>query len=131
MSESATWVRQFILFLGAGVVATIAHYVCMVMLASGLGVPATAAASIGYSVGAIVNYIVNYQITFKSHQSHRRVLFKFLGVVVCGFIVNALAVSYGTKQLQLHYVLAQLIATVIVFIQNFVLSKLWAFKDAK
>lgn len=131
MHERTMWIGQFVLFFGAGVVATLVHYTCMVILASGFGVPAVVAASIGYSAGAVVSYIINYQVTFKSTQSYRSSIFKFLGMAACGFVVNAYAVSYGTDQLGLHYVVAQIVVTGVLLLQNFILSKTWAFKEAK
>lgn len=119
---------QFTFFLGAGVMATAAHYAVMVLLASGLGMGAVTAASVGYVVGAVVSYALNYRFVFRSTGSHGRTMLRFLGVVMLGFIVNRQIVSAGTEWLHVHYLPAQVVATGAVFLLNFILSKLWAFK---
>ncbi|MFC5477599.1 GtrA family protein [Massilia suwonensis] len=120
---------QFAAFLSVGVVATAAHYLVMGVLASGLGVSGVVAASGGYLAGALVSYVCNYRVTFRSTQSHVETLPRFLGVVLLGFAVNTQIVAAGITWLHLHYLLAQGIATVVVFLLNFTLSKVWAFKE--
>lgn len=121
--------RQFTFFLGVSVIATAVHYVVMVLLASGIGLPGVTAASAGCAAGGLVSYVLNYRFTFHSTQSHRQTLSRFLCVVLLGFIVNRQIVAACIDWLALHYFPAQVIATVVVFRLNFMLSKIWAFKE--
>ena len=124
---SRNW--QFAAFFSVGLVATAVHYLVMGLLASGLSVSGVLAASGGYLTGALVSYVCNYRVTFRSTQSHAEALPRFLVVVLLGFVVNAQIVAAGITWLHLHYLLAQGIATVVVFLLNFTLSKVWAFKE--
>lgn len=120
---------QFAAFLSVSVIATAAHYLVMVLLASGMGVSGIVAASGGCLVGALVSYVCNYRVTFRSTQSHVETLPRFLGVALLGFVVNTQIVAAGISGLHLHYLLAQVLATLVVFLLNFTLSKVWAFKE--
>jgi putative flippase GtrA len=124
---SRSW--QFTSFLGVGVVATAAHYIVMALLASGLGISGVIAASAGCIVGALVSYMLNYRITFKSTQPHSQTLFRFLCVALLGLAVNTQIVIAAIGWLELHYLPAQMLATGVVFLLNFTLSKIWAFKE--
>lgn len=121
-----TW--QFAAFLSVGVIATSAHYLVMGLLATRLGASGVLAASGGYLVGAFVSYVCNYRVTFRSTQSHVETLPRFLGVVLLGFVANTQIVAAGITWLHLHYLLAQVIATIVVILLNFTLSKVWAFR---
>jgi putative flippase GtrA len=120
---------QFVLFVGVSLIATAMHYGTMVLLASGMGFSGVEAASVGYLVGAFCSYILNYRFTFSSTQSHHRTLLRFLGVVTLGFIVNRQIVEACIAWGRFHYLPAQGVATGIVFLLNFLLSKVWAFKE--
>ena len=119
--------REFLGFFGVGIIATAVHYLVLVGLASGLGINPVLSAACGYICGAIVSYRVNYTVTFRSERRHSQAALRFLTVAVIGLIFNSVLVDFGISALGLHYLLAQILATGIVFVWNFVANKLWTF----
>ena len=119
--------KQFIHFTGVGAIGTAAHYLTLITLVTLLDMRAVLASSAGALVGAFVNYYLNYYFTFKSTRSHREALSRFLVVAAVGFLINGLCMALFTEQLQIHYLLAQVITTGIVLIWTFTGNRLWTF----
>ncbi len=82
---------------------------------------------VGAVVGALVNYVLNYHLTFASQQSHRVTLPRFLSVAAFGVLLNGGVVKVMTESMHLHYLIAQLFATIIVLGSGYVLNKIWTF----
>ena len=129
MNASPAWVTQFVLFFGVGAVATAAHYLVMIVLADVFHLHAVGAAACGYVTGAVVSYLLNYRYTFASKGAHAQTATRFVLVAASGLALNTLLVGVLVVRLGLHYLLAQLIATALILGWNFVLNKLWTFKE--
>lgn len=123
------WMQQFVMFFGVGAIATAAHYLCMIALADGFQLPAVPAAVCGYLVGAATSYALNYRYTFTSTGAHRRTASRFAVVAFIGLVLNTLLVGAMTMKLEMHYLLAQVIATGLILCLNFVLNKFWTFNE--
>ena len=83
----------------------------------------------GSAAGALVNYLLNRRYTFDSRKPHRDAGPKFLTVAVGTGLLNAILVYIGTDLLGLYYLLVQCVATVIVFLSNFLLNSVWTFRE--
>lgn len=119
--------KQFILFTAVGGVGTVGHYLTLITLVeSGLlsAVPASVA---GFTVGAIINYVLNYRFTFNSKKSHKEAMSKFFIVAIIGAIINTALMYIGVNILHTYYLLAQIAATGIVLLWNFLINKYWTF----
>lgn len=127
MSKSAPLVLQFARFLGAGAVSTVAHYAVLIGFVQLMSTDAILASVFGFCTGAVVNYLVNYHYTFDSSQPHTATLPRFIGVALVGVTLNTAAMSVQIKTLGLHYLVAQVLATVVVVLWNFAGNKLWTF----
>ena len=119
--------RQFVIFSMMGAIGTSGHYLTLIFLVELWEVEAAIATTAGFIVGAFINYILNYHITFKSNKSHREALVKFLLIAAIGAVINTLIMYLGTSSLQYHYLLVQVIATLIVLLWNFSINKIWVF----
>ena len=109
--------------------ATLTTYAVLIVGVEGLHLDAVMASVAGYGLGVIVNYSLNYRFTFNSEQHHHVVLPKFLIVAGSGMIINASVMYAGIKWIGIHYVLAQLVAVLIVFTLSFAANRLWTFAD--
>ena len=87
-------------------------------------VPASVA---GFTVGAIINYVLNYRFTFNSKKSHKEAMSKFFIVAIIGAIINTALMYVGVNLLHAYYLLAQIAATGIVLLWNFLINKYWTF----
>lgn len=119
---------QFVKFLSVGIVATAAHYACMVFCVEFLEIAPPAASSAGFIVGAGVSYLLNYKVTFNSNRSHLDSIARFTVGSLFAFIVNFSILIVGVSLFKFNYIIIQAFATAIVFFLNFAVGKFWIYK---
>lgn len=118
-------------FTGVGAVGTLAHYLVLIALVWLIGFDAVLASSVGFIVGAFINYALNYHVTFQSKKRHHEAAVKFFTVAGIGFILNG-AIMYGLfNGAGLHYLIAQISATAIVLVWNYLGNRSWTFREDK
>lgn len=119
--------RQFSTFSFVGVIGTAVHYGVMALLVEVFSVHPVPGTVAGFATSAIVSYRLNYRLTFASRAEHRRTLPRFLIVGTIGVALNALLVGIFTELLHLHWLAAQVIATLVVLCWNFAANRIWTF----
>jgi len=125
--RSPSW-RQFLTFALVGAFGTAAHYLVLAVLVELFGVRVLGATTAGFVCGAIVNYVLNRRYTFNSSARHAVALPKFLTVATLGASINWLVMALLTGVADLHYMLAQLLATATVLAWNFIANHAWTFR---
>jgi putative flippase GtrA len=120
-------VRDFLRFATVGAVATAAHYAVMIALVQFGGVDPVVATVCGFAVGAVVSYTLNRRYTFAVRPAYMRGFLKFAIVIGIGAVLNAGIVAFFIR-LGLHYMIAQVIATLVVLIWNFAGARLIVFR---
>ncbi len=118
---------ELVKFLLAGGTATAVQYATLVLLVELAALNPVFASVVGYTAGAVVNYLLNYYFTFLSNSRHLLTALKFAMVVLSGLGINALIMYTGIELLQLHYILSQAIATLLILVWNFFAHKLWTY----
>lgn len=118
---------QFSKFVAAGGAGTLLHYLTLIALVSALGIPAGRAAFVGAVVGACVVYVLNRRFTFDSRRSHAKTLPRFALLALVGAMLNGVLVGMLSAA-GVHFLLAQMIATIVILVINFIVSKLWIFR---
>lgn len=121
------WIRKLLLFAGTGAVGTGVHYIVLVAWVQSAG-NAIWGTMFGFIAGAVVNYFLNYHVTFASTQPHFSTISKFMLIAASGFVLNATIVKVGIIW-ELHYLVSQVLATLVVFCWNFLINLLWTFKN--
>jgi len=119
--------KQLFLYSVIGAVGTVGHYAVLITLVEIFDQAPLIATTFGFIVGALINYILNYYLTFRSKKSHVEALLKFLIVATVGAGINSLIMYLGTEYVALHYMLAQIIATLLVLLWSFAVNKYWTF----
>ncbi len=119
--------RQFSLFLGVGVAATVVDYGTLTILTEFLGFDPVVAAQIGYLLGGAVSYTLNRLLTFQTNRSHMEAGWRFLTVMAVGFCLTGVIMYVLTKRLDIPYFYARVAATGMVFFWNFIAHKIWTF----
>ena len=112
-----------------GIVGTPAHYLTLILLVEAGGIEPVYATIVGSAVGALVNYLLNRRYTFKSAKAHLDAGPKFFMVALGTGILNAVLVYLGVDLLDMHYLFVQIVATLIVFLSNFILNSAWTFRE--
>lgn len=121
-----TLFRYFIV----GCLATVLHLLILYLLVEFLFIDALIATSTGFIIAVIFNYICQYHWTFKAEGPHKKTFFRFISVALTMLALNALLFWVMTENLLLPYLIAQLIATGVVFICNFGINRSYTFKTA-
>ncbi len=122
-------VGQFLRFAAVGAVGTIFHYIVLVTMVQLMELRPLLGSGAGFAVGAFVNYRLNYRFTFRSTQRHGVAMPRFYLVALAGLGFNTLLMYVLNERLNLHYLIAQVLATGAVFFSNFVGNRLWTFKE--
>ncbi|MBL8277640.1 MAG: GtrA family protein [Pelomonas sp.] len=105
-----------------------AHYLVLLTLVEGHLAEAPAAAMAGALCGALLAYAGNRHFTFADSQaSYRRALPRFATVALLGAALNGAVVWLASVALGLHYLLAQVPATLIVLVLGYRLNRTWSF----
>ncbi|MBU1249992.1 MAG: GtrA family protein [Actinobacteria bacterium] len=92
-----------------------------------LGLEPTIATSIGFAVSVIVSYALQRGWVFRSRRRHRETIPRFLIVVALAGATNWLVVFIGSEVLQLYFLGPQIVALIIIPVQNFVLNSVFTF----
>ncbi|MBL8419785.1 MAG: GtrA family protein [Dechloromonas sp.] len=121
-------IGQFMRFAGVGVVAMAIQYSILIALVHQASVRAPYASSVGFLLSAFANYFLNYRFTFRSDQPHAPAIAKFFSVAAVGLVLNHAVMAIATDWFAFHYLLAQIVATVLVLLWNFSVSRLWTFR---
>jgi putative flippase GtrA len=111
-----------------GAIATAVHYVVLVALVEGLNVSPSPSAMLGATCGALVAYIGNREFTFASSALHRIALPRFLVIAAIGAVLSGGMVWIGTVILAWYYLVAQLLATILIVFLTYQLNRLWTFR---
>ena len=114
-------------YLVVGAAATAVQYVLLVALVELAGSAAAPAAAIGAICGALVAYAGNRRFTFGNRTPRFRSLPRFLAVAAFGAAANAAIVWTGTEVAGMHYLAAQVVATLFVLWSGFMLNRRWSF----
>lgn len=114
-------------YLVVGAVATAVHYALLVSLVELAGSAAAPSAAIGAICGAFVAYAGHRRFTFAGRSPHFRSLPRFLAVAAFGAAANAAIVWSGTEVAGMHYLAAQVVATLFVLWSGFMLNRRWSF----
>lgn len=119
--------KQYVMFAGVGAIGTAGHYLVLVLLVELYALAPVVATTAAFIVGAIINYILNYRYTFSSDKPHLQAMSKFFTIAFIGMTFNGLVMDYGTRELELNYLLVQILATILVLQWNFFANRLWTF----
>lgn len=122
--------EQFAKFASAGAIGTALHYLILATLVSFLFFSPVVASTLGALAGAGMNYWLNRNYTFRSTRRHREALPRFIMLAGLGLTLNAFIVGLTTTA-GLHYLVAQVVATCGVLIINFLVSRIWIFRQTR
>ncbi len=126
-AQTPVW-KQFAKFTGAGFASAVGHYGLLIALVQGAGVPAVPASAAGALLGALIHYGVNHRYTFPGRRRHRETVLKFALVAAAGLVLNTAFMWVGVRLLGAHYLVSQVITTVLVLIWSFIANRFWTFR---
>jgi putative flippase GtrA len=110
-----------------GVVNTIVGYGITFYLFY-LGVLAELANLFGYIVGFFLSYFLNKKYNFKSINSHKKDLPKFLLSMGVAYVLNLIILMVCYRFFEMNVYLSQIIAGIVYTGCGYILSKRWVFR---
>jgi putative flippase GtrA len=120
--------EQVVRFAAGGAVGTAFHYATLVAWVEMVGRGVVSGTLLGFCVGALVNYVIARRFVFETSRSHSSALPRFAAVAGTGAAINTVLVA-AIFGIGVHYLVAQVIATVAVLAWNFFLNKHWTFTE--
>jgi len=120
--------QHFIRYSAVGALATAAHYLVLVLCVEAGGWPAYLASGAGAVVGAQVAFAGNRWFTFAHRGALRASWPRFQATALLGALFGMAVVALGVR-LGLHYLLAQVIATVLALLLTFAIKRAWTFAN--
>jgi putative flippase GtrA len=128
---STSTILQFIQFAIVGCAAAIGHYGVLIGLSEWAGASPVPASGAGFVVGAAISYALNYQLVFRSDKDHAPTAAKFLTVAIVGLVLNSIIMATLTERAKLHYLPAQVTATIMVMVWSYLGNRCWTFATGK
>jgi putative flippase GtrA len=122
---------RLVAYATVGATATAIQYAVLVLAVQAWHVRAVVGSTIGFVVSVGVNYLLNYHFTFRSRAPHRRAATRFLVIALAGLALNAAVMALLTEWLAIGYLLAQLVATALVFVLGFIANTQWSFAGGR
>lgn len=119
--------KRLLRYALVGAAATAIHYALLVAWVEGLGWPAWLAAGAGAAVGAQAAYLGNRWFTFAYRGGLVRSWTRFQLTAAAGALLNMALVAAGVA-LGLHYLAAQVAATLAVLLLSFAVNRCWTFR---
>ena len=119
--------QQILRFLIIGGGATVLQFLLLGLFVELRLLPEVIASAVAYALSAIFNYLANYHLTFASRSRHRDTLPKFAVTALLGLGSNTLVFAAAFFMFG-YYILAQVIATGVTLIINFLLHKFWIYR---
>lgn len=118
---------QFFRYLFVGAVATVADWGLLWFLGGVLGCGLYFSTAVAFAAGTVVNFIFSECFAFKGarRMENRKLAFLiFAATCFIGLLLTELIMFIIADRLNVHYMISKIIATVIVFMWNFLSKKL-------
>jgi putative flippase GtrA len=120
--------RSVPLYIGAGGIATASHYAATIAAVEGFRVTPVAASVAGFAIGAAVKYWLNYSVAFRSRSPHTIAFARYAGALAVFMAANAAIFALLQRGLGLHYLVAQVITTIVLIPPGYLLHRHWVFR---
>ena len=130
---------KIIKFLFIGGAATLLQFFLLTLFVELNWLSETPASALSYAISAVFNYLANYYLTFASTHSHSQTFPKFVVTAAIGVTLNTVLFKFAliilqnyifvnSNLLETAYLFAQLFATLLTLIVNFLLHKFWIYR---
>jgi putative flippase GtrA len=118
---------QMFRFAVVGTLCTLLQYLVLIACVEWGGINPVVASGLGFPLSGAVNYLLNRRFTWASDAAHGVAVRRFIIVVATGLVLNTLGMKLLHGYLHLHYLLAQVLTTMITLLWNFAWHRHWTF----
>ena len=122
--------KELFLYLIVGGIATLAEWGIFRLFDSALSVHYTLSTVIAYLLSTFVNWAAGRLLVFrKSHQPFWQEILKIYLAAIAGLLMNLAIMFICVDLLRMDEMLSKILATGIVFLFNFLIRKLYIYKN--
>jgi len=122
--------KELFLYLIVGGIATLSEWVIFRLFDSALSVHYTLSTVIAYLLSTFVNWAAGRLLVFrKSHQPFWQEILKIYLAAIAGLLMNLAIMFICVDLLRMDEMLSKILATGIVFLFNFLIRKLYIYKN--
>lgn len=129
--------KRFALFVAIGGISSLIQFLLLIIFVETNLLSEVSGSAAGYLLSSFFNYWANYRFTFKSNRSHAQTFPKFVIAVGIGLGANTLLFAaflwlfdhYLPIPWVEHYLVAQVIATGLTVFLNFLVQKIWIYRN--
>jgi putative flippase GtrA len=121
--------QRFFTYASVGALSAACHYSLLILQVEALHIRPLTASVCAFIGSALLNYVLNSTITFADRRSTSWPVAKFLLISSIGLGLNSFFMATIISAFQVHYLMAQAAATVIVLLWNFSGNLLWTFGE--
>ena len=114
-------------YAGVGVLATAVHYLVLIACVERAHWPAWLGSGVGALAGAQVAYAGNRWYTFAHRGPVLASWLRFHATAGLGALVGMAVVAAGVR-LGVHYLLAQVVATLLAMLLTYLVNRAWSFR---
>ena len=123
--------RVLFRYLVSGGTAALCHFTVLIVLVEFASFNPTLASMLGFCLAVLVNYTLQFHWTFELSGPHGRILTRYVITTFAMLGVNTVIFWLLNEKLSIMYVLAQVIATGVVTIMNFLINKHFIFVESQ
>jgi putative flippase GtrA len=118
---------KFIKYSVVGCISVLIYFLSVFVLVELFDKDPIFATTLSFIIMTYISFLLNKKYTFGSDFTYNTLL-RFLIVSAIGFTLNFGIMYLVVNILSLHYVIGELITTLIIPIINFILNNYWTFK---
>lgn len=124
-------VEQFIKWSIVGTIGAVIDFSLLFLLHQVMGINVYFSNTISFTAAVINNYLLNRYWTFRGmkHKEASKQLPQFYLVSVGGYVLNQLLLAFFIEIVFLTWYWAKALATIVVLIWNFVVNRIWTFRE--
>lgn len=115
------------LYVIVGGIVTGCHYAFVAIAVEIFGMWPVAATVGGFVVASALKYVLNYFIAFRSAQPHPITMVRFVCFLAVMLALTTLCFAFFYEWLGLHYMLAQVLTTMLLIPPGYLLSRQFVF----
>ena len=120
--------KRILKFAVIGALATGVQFALMAAFVELFKLHPVPASAIAFTLSALLNYRLNHSLTFGGTARHSSALPRFMVIAVVGLLLNSTIMVLAYSVMGLHYILAQVAATAVVFLWSYTGNRLWSFR---
>ena len=121
---------QLTRYFFCGCAAVALHFGTLAVLVEIFHCDATVATAIGFSVGSTLNYLLQKSWVFRVVDKHRILFLRYALVTAITFTANVVLFRWLYRDLEISYLLAQVVVTAFIFFVNFLINRHYTFLHA-